>query len=538
MEDRQIDKEGLLPIGTILSNGKYKVEGYLSSGGFGNTYVATDTAFDEKVAIKELYIRGVCGRDANTTDISISLTENQRTFVAQREKFKKEAKRLRKLSNSHIIRVHDLFDENETSYYVMDLVDGESLSQRMKRTKEPLTEQELMLILPQVLDALEAVHAEEIWHLDLKPANIMLDRKGNAILIDFGASKQLRNKDGNSLSTSSALAYTPGYAPSEQMEQNIEKFGPCTDLYALGATMYNLLTMNQPPSPSDIDEDAESALPMPDNISKKTRELIFWLMKPNRKMRPQNVEDVKQFLLETIDKPETTSKTETKQEDTEDGTLLRPGKAAEPNNNANSSDSTNSNQEKRGWKNNKLVYLIASLAVVGIGVGTATLSNCQNEDQVDSDSQKKAMIDSIAAEVVIESDSVENKTISVTEGPENMRSYTYTGEVNEKGIPDGKGKARYEKYGNIPSASYEGDFVNGVCTGNGTLTFDTGDKFTGKFEGGYYQNGTYTLSDGSYFQGSFRSSQPWIGSWYNKNGEMDADVKNGQEVEVPVPERE
>ena len=218
------EREGLLAIGTLLSNGKYRIEQYLSSGGFGNTYVATDLAFDEKVAIKELYIKGVCGRNEATNEVAITLTENQRTFEAQREKFRKEARRLRRLSNAHIVKVHDLFDENGTSYYVMDFIEGESLGARIKRMGHPMSPADVMLTLPQILDALETVHNDGIWHLDMKPGNIMIDRKGNIQLIDFGASKQLRNSDGQSLATSSAMAYTPGYAPSEQMEQNIEKF--------------------------------------------------------------------------------------------------------------------------------------------------------------------------------------------------------------------------------------------------------------------------------------------------------------------------
>lgn len=213
-----IQKENMLKVGATLSNDKYRIERYLASGGFGNTYVATNLAFDEKVAIKELFIKGVCARSSNTTDITISIEDNQRAFSAQQEKFRKEARRLRKLTNPHIVKVHDLFDENNTSYYVMDFVEGESLSARMKRTGKAMSESELMLILPQILDALECVHNEGIWHLDLKPANIMIDAKGNVQLIDFGASKQLKNANGDSLSTSSTLAYTQGYAPSEQME--------------------------------------------------------------------------------------------------------------------------------------------------------------------------------------------------------------------------------------------------------------------------------------------------------------------------------
>lgn len=353
MTDNSTPREGLLAIGTTLANGKYHIEKYLASGGFGNTYMAIDTAFDERVAIKELFIKGVCGRMDNATDISISLTENQRTFNAQREKFRKEARRLRKLENKHIVRVHDLFDENGTTYYVMDFIEGESLSTRLKRTHQPMTEAEVLPILAQVLDALETVHNEGIWHLDLKPANIMVDDKDNVQLIDFGASKQLRNADGNSLSTSSALACTPGYAPSEQMEQNIEKFGPWTDLYALGATLYHLLTLQQPPSPSDIDEDATEALKLPAAVTKKTADLIKWLMKPNRKMRPQCVADVKQFLAETPTNPQPKpqskpqpSKSATKTADDDGDTILKGGKSAKTTTQTNGRNTTPTTEHK------------------------------------------------------------------------------------------------------------------------------------------------------------------------------------------------
>lgn len=526
MEDKIIDKEGMLPVGAMLSNGKYQVERYLSSGGFGNTYVAIDTAFDERVAIKELYIKGVCGRMADSSSISISLTENQRTFSAQQDKFKKEARRLRKLVNPHIIRVHDLFDENGTSYYVMDLVDGESLSQRMKRTSKPMTEQEMLLILPQVLDALETVHSEGIWHLDLKPANIMLDRKGNALLIDFGASKQLRNKEGNSLSTSSALAYTPGYAPSEQMEQNIEKFGPWTDLYALGATMYNVLTMNQPPSPSDIDEDAESALPMPANVSKKTHDLILWLMKPNRRMRPQCVADVKQFLVEVPTQQPEKKQEVPKMEEQVDDTLYKKSKKQVEPSSAQKHESAMSSKGN-GGKNKFLPYVLITLGTIVVGAGVFVLSKSQCSTRTEGEETTTTVAtDSLS---VVETTFVTDQRIIVKDGPENMQTYSFTGELDKNGLPQGEGTAKFDKYGSIPAATYQGHFENGLCTGKGILSFTSGDKFEGSLERGFYKEGTYTLSDGSYFKGEFKSGSPWNGTWYNNMGKKDGIVKDGIE---------
>lgn len=293
MSEHSINNNSMLPVGSILK-GIYRINSYLSSGGFGNTYVATNIEFEEVVAIKEFFIKGVTQRDANNTTVSVSNAENEDFFLEQMQKFKKEARRLRKLKNTHIVTVHALFEENGTAYYVMDYIDGENLSEKLKRQQKPLPEAEVMKYLPQILDALACVHQEGLWHLDLKPANIMVDRQGNITLIDFGASKQ-RSAIGGA-TTSTAVCYTNGFAPREQMEQNMEKIGPWTDLYALGATLYNLLSNKKPPLPSDIDEDnsvdKHLALPLPANVSDATKILVHHLMTTNRFSRPQSVEEI------------------------------------------------------------------------------------------------------------------------------------------------------------------------------------------------------------------------------------------------------
>ncbi len=275
---------------TTLQGGKYRIERVLGQGGFGITYEGYNTEFEETVAIKEFFLKGVTERDETTRSVSVSNSENVPQFEEQREKFKKEARRLRKLKNEHIVKVHDLFEENGTAYYVMEHIDGESLAERMKRIGKPLAEQEVRTILQQILEALEEVHQNEIWHLDLKPGNIMLDKQGNAYLIDFGASKLIR-ADG-SFTTSTALCYTPGYAPNEQIGQMFDRFGPWTDFYALGATIYHLLTNKQPPMAIDIEEDEEDAFNFPDSVSTEMRSLVKWMMQPKRKARPQKVEEI------------------------------------------------------------------------------------------------------------------------------------------------------------------------------------------------------------------------------------------------------
>ena len=275
---------------TTLQGGKYRIERVLGQGGFGNTYVGYNTEFEETVAIKEFFMKGVTERDETTSVVSVSNADNVQQFEEQREKFKKEARRLRKLKNEHIVKVHDLFEENGTAYYVMDYIDGESLAEKMKKTDQQFTEVEVRSILSQVLEALKEVHQNEIWHLDLKPGNIMIDKGGNAYLIDFGASKQIRAN--GSMTTSTALCYTPGYAPNEQIGQMYDRFGPWTDIYALGATIYNLLTNKKPPMAIDIEEDEEDAFDFPTTVSDEMRKLVVWKMQPKRKARPQNVDEM------------------------------------------------------------------------------------------------------------------------------------------------------------------------------------------------------------------------------------------------------
>ena len=176
----------------------------------------------------------------------------------------------------------------------MELLTGKSLSDKMKEMNRPFTETEVGLILAQVLDALVSVHQQNIWHLDLKPGNLMMDDKGFVTLIDFGASKQINNS-GN-MTTSTAMCYTPGFAPNEQVGQMYDRFGPWTDLYALGATLYKLLTRNNPPMSIDIEEDGEDAFDFTVSVSPQMKKLILWLMQPRRKERPQSVEEVLKWL--------------------------------------------------------------------------------------------------------------------------------------------------------------------------------------------------------------------------------------------------
>lgn len=294
MTDSKILMKSMLQVGTLLHGGKYRIEKYLSSGGFGNTYIATDTTFDnEIVVVKEFFIRGINERDSNSLSISVSNETNKNQFEEQKEKFWREAKRLRLLKHPNIVGVHDRFEENGTAYYVMDFIDGKSLSEILKKEQCAYTEEQALSIIEKVVDALGVVHAQQMYHMDIKPGNIMLDKDGNAKLIDFGASKQVVAGKNSAISVStSGFCYTPGYAPSEQVNQLGKNIGPWTDFYAVGGTLYNLLTLQSPPSMSDILEDEEDAFDFPDEISEHTRKLVVWMMRPQRAMRPQSAPEL------------------------------------------------------------------------------------------------------------------------------------------------------------------------------------------------------------------------------------------------------
>lgn len=279
----------MLPVGALLRNGTYQVERQLSSGGFGNTYVVKNLNFDTTFAMKEFFMRGINNRIG--TSVSVSQEDNAEVFESQRKKFKKEAQRIYRLNCQGITKIYDLFEDNGTTYYVMDYIDGQSLADRLSTTGS-LSEAEALSVIKEVLRTLAVVHQQGFTHMDIKPGNIMQDKQGQVYLIDFGASKQLSKEEQRTLSTSTAMPYTEGYAPIEQMNKNMENVGPWTDLYAVGATLYRLLTNFLPPLGDEITTEGRGAFFFPDPVSSSTQELIFWMMEQSRKKRPQSVMEV------------------------------------------------------------------------------------------------------------------------------------------------------------------------------------------------------------------------------------------------------
>ena len=288
-----------LPAGSKLQGGKYKIIKVLGQGGFGITYLAEQTGLGMKVAIKEFFLKGSCQRDSATSEVSIPVTDNKELVAKCQKKFKSEARKIASLNNDHIVNIIDIFDENGTSYYVMKYLSGGSLADKVQAG--PLTEKGALKVIDEVSDALDSIHSHGLLHLDIKPANILFDERDRAVLIDFGVSKYVDSQD-DTTTTSSLVGFSRGFAPLEQVNATITSLTPATDLYALGATLYNLVVGTPPPEASQV---MDSGLPeMPSRISEEVKYAVTKSMQPRKKDRPQNVRSFLEMLPSETSSPQ------------------------------------------------------------------------------------------------------------------------------------------------------------------------------------------------------------------------------------------
>lgn len=283
-----------LPNGTFLQGGKYRIVRYISSGGFGCTYEAEHVMLGERVAIKEFFVKDFCNRDEATAHVTVGTQSKQRLFEKLNRKFVEEAKMLYRMQHPGIVHVSDIFEDNCTAYFVMNYINGSSLNE-IVASEGRLTESRALKYIRQVCEALKYIHGHDRLHLDIKPGNIMIDKDDNAILIDFGASKQYAEVDGEN--TSTLLGMTPGYAPLEQIGNNVVKFSPATDIYALGATLYKLLTGVTPPS-ANLLASGEELRAFPERISQHVQEAVIKSMEINKNKRPQSIAEFLNLLYE------------------------------------------------------------------------------------------------------------------------------------------------------------------------------------------------------------------------------------------------
>ena len=227
--------------GSLLHD-RYIVGKVLGFGGFGVTYIGWDGTLEQKVAIKEYLPGEFSTRMPGRYSVTVFNGEKSEQFRDGLNKFVDEARRLAKFQNeSGIVRVFDSFLENETAYIVMEYLDGETLAERLKRDKT-IPEDEAVRMLWPVMSSLQTVHQEGIIHRDIAPDNIFLTKSGDVKLIDFGASRFATTSHSRSLT----VIIKPGYSPEEQYRSRGDQ-GPHTDVYAIAATLYKMITGKTPP---------------------------------------------------------------------------------------------------------------------------------------------------------------------------------------------------------------------------------------------------------------------------------------------------
>jgi serine/threonine protein kinase len=228
--------------GTRLDQGHYRIDSVLGQGGFGITYRAYDLELGREVAIKELFNAELNARQGNI------VLSNVKGFQETIQDFLAEARLLAQFNHPGIIRIFDAFLENGTAYYTMELLNGQTLEERIAQSG-PLPASEVQDLAIKLGQTLEVLHQRNLLHRDIKPANIFLSSDNRAILLDFGSAHQYQQNQ----TVNHTRLVTPGYAPLEQY-QSQGKFGPFTDIYALSATLLHALTGTMPP-------DALSRLP-------------------------------------------------------------------------------------------------------------------------------------------------------------------------------------------------------------------------------------------------------------------------------------
>ena len=556
--------------GSLLQDGRYRIVRFISSGGFGCTYEAMHVMLGKRVAIKEFFVKDFCNRDEETSHVTVGTQSKAGLVEKLRTKFIAEARALSELRHPGIVSVSDVFTDNNTAYFVMEYIDGPSLEDIIKK-EGPMSEARAVKYIQQVLSALKYVHAHNRLHLDIKPGNVMVDSNDRAVLIDFGASKQYDEVDGEN--TSTLLGVTPGFAPLEQMGNDVATFLPSTDIYAVGCTLYKLLTGKSPISATRR-ASGEELPPLPPTVSTTVKNAVEASMQLNKARRPQSVDQLVDMLSqpdtvppipqkkpEDAPTPQPQKKTPMpKKEELKPSPAVKkpdaPKPAADDSSQAtrpvasaataNASISTGKPAaaniggtpphpaRRNGMKNAMIILpILAVLFVVGLVAGGIVLYNIGSDDTDIPDTDSLIVVELAEDREFFTADSTR---------------FLYTGSLDEDSRPSGKGVGKYE--GDEPGI-YEGEYVAGMRQGEGHfVTNDSTNIFHGTFENDKYKHGTLTFSDGSvfegdfknealyngkitypdktYFIGEFKDNAPWNGTQYHADNKVDFTIANGE----------
>ena len=392
-----------LAIGTILHGEAYdyKIMDVLGQGTFGITYKAKVEMkgalgrLDSNmyVAVKEFFMKEVNGRE--NSSVTSGSTSNGGLFYYYRDKFEREARNLSTLSHPNIVKVLEAFHANGTTYYSMEYIDGISLDKKIAQSPQgrmPLTE--AIETLKQIGAAIAFMHSRNMLHLDVKPGNVMMRKDGTAVLIDFGLSKQYTS-DGEPESSTKVGAGTPGYAPIEQASYHEGKgFPTMMDVYALGGTLFKMLTGKRPPEASEIlnegfPTDSLRQLFIPGNIVNS----ISRAMAPLKKDRWQTVDE---FVKHLDEHGEHTIYEDTSSESARSESTTFDDRKFSHKLQGDFED--NDEDQTESWfTRNKVVCAVAALLIALVVGLYVTNSKTDKEPQTAATEQPTQLADSIAA---------------------------------------------------------------------------------------------------------------------------------------------
>jgi serine/threonine protein kinase len=272
--------------GQSLKNGQYQILAVIGRGGFGITYRAFDNLRREYVAIKELFPDGLVSRDS-TTGFVLPKAGEARNLRTLTTRFEIEADTIRVIRHPAAVTVLETWEELGTAYMAMEMLEGETLEQRILQGK--LSEKNAKRLLVPLLECLFDLHERDLLHRDIKPSNIMIVA-GEPVLIDFGSAAEFAPRDSVRVLH---RVVTPAYAPLEQYASEA-KFGPYTDIYSLGATFYEAIAGIPPPSALERRKGAR-LVPItrinPD-ISEKFSSTLEYMLEERVADRPQTAQHV------------------------------------------------------------------------------------------------------------------------------------------------------------------------------------------------------------------------------------------------------
>ena len=499
-----------LRVNSTLQGGKYRIIEKLGQGGFGITYLAENTLLLGKVAIKEFFFKEYCDRDDSTSRVTIPTSGNREIVERFKQKFIKEARTIFRLNHPNIVRILDVFEENGTAYYVMDYIEGESLGDMVKR-RGAIPEAEALGYVKDAASALEYIHSKNINHLDIKPSNLVLRHDdGKVLVIDFGVAKQYDAVTSEG-TTTTPVGISHGYSPAEQYRKNgVQAFSPQSDVYALAATLFKLLTGNTPPEAMEIQDDG---LPVAELQEKQISRPVISAIAMAMKGRHERTQSVAEFINnlsgdDTVVIPDP-AEAERKRKEAEEKAAKEKAEAERKQKEAKAK----AEKEKKSLKGKgvniittrkkrliksllKKYWWMAAVLVAIVAIWLMVPSKKGAGVPIGGSSK-----DSVKAQVEF----VTGKAFTDAEGV----TFSYTGEVVD-GKPNGTGTGIY------PYGNYTGDYKNGLREGNGKFESKDGEnKYKGTFANDKYNEGKLTFPDGSYFEGTFKDGQPDKGKWGN-----------------------